>query len=238
MKYFVLADPHSFYTIMIKVLQEKGFDENNKNHKIILCGDAFDRGMESIEMFEFIKRMQKKDKLIYIRGNHEDLLDKLLLTKDPRYHDVHNGTVGTISQFSEMTLDDTLDNFEYACMKTIQRGVKEYINKHTVDYFETDNYIFVHGYVTMDDDWKKGSWSEARWINGISNFLTEDRIFNKTIVCGHFHCNWYRDRNLSEDEKWKDFSPQEVINKNNEKIIAIDACASFSKQINVIIIDD
>ncbi|OLA07624.1 MAG: hypothetical protein BHW12_05970 [Coprobacillus sp. 28_7] len=68
--------------------------------------------------------------------------------------------------------------------------------------------------------------------------MAEKRIFNKTIVCGHYHCNWYRDRNLNEEEKWKDFSPQEVINENNEKIIAIDACTAFSKQINVLIIDD
>lgn len=65
MRYFVLADPHSYYSIMIKALQEKGFDENDDNHKIILCGDAFDRGTQSLEMFEFIKKMQKKDKLIY-----------------------------------------------------------------------------------------------------------------------------------------------------------------------------
>ncbi|CCY07950.1 putative uncharacterized protein [Coprobacillus sp. CAG:698] len=238
MRYFVLADPHSYYSIMIKALQEKGFDENDDNHKIILCGDAFDRGTQSIEMFEFIKKMQKKDKLIYIRGNHEDLLDNLLCTMDPKYHDLHNGTVNTICQFSEMTLNEVLDNFQYACMKTIKKGIKKYLNDSTIDYYETNNYIFVHGYVTLDEDWKKGSWSEARWLNGVSQFLSEKRIFNKTIVCGHYHCNWYRDRNLNEEEKWKDFSPQEVINENNEKIIAIDACTAFSKQINVLIIDD
>jgi outer membrane protein insertion porin family len=51
-----------------------GFDENNDDHKIVVCGDMFDRMDETVQTYEFAKKMIEQDKLIYVRGNHEDLL--------------------------------------------------------------------------------------------------------------------------------------------------------------------
>ena len=50
-KYFIFSDTHSFFTILKKELDRKGFDVNNKNHILILCGDLFDRGNESKEIY-------------------------------------------------------------------------------------------------------------------------------------------------------------------------------------------
>lgn len=66
MKYYVVADVHGFYTQMINALNENGFDENNPNHKLVICGDAFDRGKENIKMLLYMKKLIEKDKLIYI----------------------------------------------------------------------------------------------------------------------------------------------------------------------------
>ena len=72
-KFFVISDIHSAYTPMIKALNEAGFDENNHNHKIILCGDLFDRKDESLKVYDWAVDMINKNKLIYIKGNHEDM---------------------------------------------------------------------------------------------------------------------------------------------------------------------
>ena len=72
MKFFVCSDIHSAYTPWMKALNEAGFDENNDNHKIIVCGDLFDRMDETKEVYEFALDMINKDKLIYVSGNHED----------------------------------------------------------------------------------------------------------------------------------------------------------------------
>ena len=71
-KYFVVADVHSFYKIMLDTLNAKGFDVNNNEHYLILCGDLFDRGNEPKELFEFVQSLG--DRFIYVRGNHDDLL--------------------------------------------------------------------------------------------------------------------------------------------------------------------
>ena len=74
MKYFAISDVHSFYTKMVEALKEAGFDKNNENHALVLCGDAFDRGDETVEMLNFLQSLSQ-DRFIYVRGNHEDLLE-------------------------------------------------------------------------------------------------------------------------------------------------------------------
>jgi len=46
-KVFVASDIHSFYDDMIRALQEKGFEQNNEDHLLVLNGDALDRGNKS-----------------------------------------------------------------------------------------------------------------------------------------------------------------------------------------------
>ena len=92
MKYFVISEVHSFYTEMMTSLISNGFDIQNPDHKVIICGNAFDRGCEMIKMFEWLKEMKLKDKLIYIRGNHEDLLEDVFRRNRITNTDVSNGT--------------------------------------------------------------------------------------------------------------------------------------------------
>lgn len=74
MVYFVAGDIHGYYSQFKQSLAEAGFDFDNEDHKIILCGDAFDRGSEASKLVDYLVRLYDKGKLIYIRGNHEDLL--------------------------------------------------------------------------------------------------------------------------------------------------------------------
>ena len=73
-KYFVVSDVHSFYDAMIDALNKQGFDIENPDHKVIVCGDLFDRGPDTVKCFEFCSALNEADRLIYICGNHEDLL--------------------------------------------------------------------------------------------------------------------------------------------------------------------
>ena len=43
-KYFAVADPHSFTDFMLSALHKAGFEKDNPEHYVIICGDAFDRG--------------------------------------------------------------------------------------------------------------------------------------------------------------------------------------------------
>lgn len=77
MKYYVVSDVHSFFSEMRQALSRKGYFRDQEPHKLIVCGDLFDRGTESVKMQSFITDLMAKEEVILVRGNHEDLILEL-----------------------------------------------------------------------------------------------------------------------------------------------------------------
>ena len=127
-KIFVCSDIHGFYTPLKAALKEKGFDEKNPDHILMVLGDYEDRGQEAVKLFKFLLKLQKKGRLMAIRGNHEDLILKLvseIMREGKTYNTAHysNGTIGTLAQFAndpEITRKfnewETLSESETACL--------------------------------------------------------------------------------------------------------------------------
>lgn len=259
MKYYVVSDVHSFYSEMISALTEKGFFEEKEPHKLIVCGDLFDRGEESLAMQKFITDLIKKDEVILIRGNHEDLMLELIDNADYVFgkgieytHHWSNGTVKTVTDLTGMDVftDDSRDIVNKLCVTPY---VKDIIPK-TVDYYETEHYIFVHGWipcVKIKNYWKEiylpinnwretgnAKWKEARWVNGMLAHSQGVKEENKTIVCGHWHASWGH-YYLEDENDEKNIRSE----GNNEPyyadgIIAIDACTALSGKVNCIVLED
>ena len=270
-KYFVISDTHSYFDETLKALTERGFEKNNINHKIILCGDLFDRGPKTKELYEFVKDLG--DRFIYIRGNHEDLLEDcvsdIVSGRSVGQHHFSNGTVRTISQFCN------LDEWNIASPRrseeikqqvyTLTRPLLEFISSRAVNYYELDDYVFIHGWVPTIDpnlspfskeplrlaprEWwddredysSREIWKEARWTNGMLAWKQGCKISGKTIVCGHWHCSWGWSH---IDQDRPEFPPKN--RKNWEKsfepyikegILALDACTAYSGFVNCITIE-
>jgi serine/threonine protein phosphatase 1 len=233
MKLFVISDIHSAYTPMIKALNEAGFDEYNPNHKIVLCGDLFDRMDESLAVYYWAVDMINKDKLIYICGNHESLIMDCTRRKYAEYHDHSNGTFKTI-----IDLAPEAQTFEEACH--ITRAKLKPLFDNCIDYFETENYIFVHSFIPLVPkgvDWRTASkdvWEDARWRNPYE--LAEFGLLpEKTLVFGHFHTSW--PRCVYEDKpEWGEDADFGIYYGNG--YIAIDGCVAYSGKVNVLVIED
>ena len=99
MKYFVVSDIHSDYTGLKTALKNAGFNKRNKDHTLIVCGDVFDRGSETVELYKFLTSIPKK-RCILIKGNHELLYEELLDKSFPESHDFSNHTVDTFCQIA------------------------------------------------------------------------------------------------------------------------------------------
>lgn len=185
-KYFCISDIHSYYSAMIESLEQKGFNLENPNHKVIICGDAFDRGDDTVKVFEFIKYLQSHGRLIYIKGNHEELLfdciNEMLQNRTPGSHHFHNGTVKTIC-----TLCGENEWIAYAPQSPkIKELIKEktseivkFIEKNAVNYFELGNKIFVHSWIPCKAKGNDYSWNPVYekvydWYNKSEAKLTED----------------------------------------------------------------
>ena len=240
MKYFISADIHGFYDEWQTALRDSGFDISNPKHKIIVCGDLFDRGHQPKEIIDFI--LSHKDKFILIRGNHEDLMQEMI---DRNYYLRHDLTNGTVYTMFDLYQGWRISEFNYKKIAK-ETGLQEVLDM-CVDYFETKNCIFVHGWIPIDEsqlkydsDWRNASkerWEKARWTNPV--LMYKHNIFepDKTIVCGHWHCSalWHE----QHPEKYDEFGSKEnfkpFITKN---VIALDACTAHTKKVNCIVIEE
>jgi len=247
MKYFVTSDVHSAYTPLMNALIKAGFDKNNYEHKVIICGDLFDRMDETVQVYEFAKEMAKQGRLIYIRGNHEDLLfdcvDELKKKYTPSRHHFSNGTVKTICQFcgqSEWIIHDPASRSQI--LDTMQ-PILDFINENCVNYYEVGDYIFTHAwlptYYHLKDfrDADESDWKEARWINGMDMWQNpKNRVDGKTIICGHWHTSWGHAYLHDDGFEWgknvAKFEPFVDVG-----IMAIDACVAYSGKINCVVIE-
>ena len=77
MALFAVADIHGYFDQTKKALEEAGFFESPEN-KLVLVGDALDRGKQVRETVDFLLNLHREGRLIYVFGNHEELLDQCL----------------------------------------------------------------------------------------------------------------------------------------------------------------
>ena len=140
MKYFVVSDIHSFFGEFKKAIDEAGFDPTDENHRLIICGDLFDRGSQPLELMQYLN--EEVPNAILIRGNHEDLFVKMCERGEPWMHDYSNGTAQTIFDFTGV---DKPWPFEYRA--EVALGMVRPMLNRMVDYYETDHYVFVHGWI-------------------------------------------------------------------------------------------
>ena len=252
-KFFVVSDIHSFYDELMVALTNQNFDKNNPDHVLICCGDLFDRGKQTTQLYNFCRELG--DRFIYIKGNHEYLLDdcvyEMRCGKHPSSHHCSNGTVQTILNLVGMeynspwfipyipsnTFTDIIDPF------------LEWIHSKTIDYFQLGKYVFCHGWIPRGkkfyEEFSKITPEEkedASWKNGMSEWKKGETPPDTIVVCGHFHCSWgwshirqqrkeYPQKNQKD---WlKSFEP--FIDNG---IMAIDACTAYTGVVNCVVIDE
>lgn len=257
MKYYVTADVHGFFDKFEKALRKTVFFEDKEPHKLIICGDLFDRGGEALRLQEFILDLLSRDEVILIRGNHEelalDLLNNWHRGSYLQHHHNSNGTVDTICQLTASDYSELYTNSERVGDEFLHSPYIQKIIPATVDYFETENYIFTHGWIpcalNFSENLKKeyvpiknwrnadeDAWKDARWINGMKAAHCGVIEKGKTIVCGHWHCSFghaHYEKNGTEFSDQADYSPY-----YGEGIIALDACTVVSGKVNCIVIED
>ena len=178
MKYFVTSDIHSFYDEFISGLNRSGFDLNNPDHILIVCGDIFDRGTKPKEIYHFLRYILPKNRRILIRGNHEFLLKELVERGFALRHDMSNGTYDTLlrlggssyNQFQRELIEfyeteDLWNKIELIEEETTKKTQFFFKNEEVaeiitwifsddwVNFYELGPYIFVHSFVPTVTTW-------------------------------------------------------------------------------------
>lgn len=261
MKLYVVADVHGFYSELIKALKEAGWFEDPGPKRLVVCGDMMDRGREALKMQAFMMELMEKGELIFIRGNHEDLMlvmlddiiDNFAPFKDYDSYHIRNGTLDTAAQLIMFTFPEFVKHSKDFVFKTKHTDFVKKLIPASVNYLETKNHIFVHGWIpcnanrtygytqySFKPDWRKATdeeWKRARWINGMDAAVFFDVIeFGKTIVCGHWHTSYGHARLHKKCTEW---GPDAIFTPfNDHGIMALDACTAHSGKINCVVIED
>ena len=262
MRYYVVSDIHGYYSHLIMALKEAGFFDEKEPSVLIVCGDLLDRGPEARQLVEFMLQLMEEGRLIYILGNHEELLVQCLqeIARGGVYeiasgmsHHYLNRTWDSLLQISEMEELEAYRHPNELVRRVIRSPFYKKLLPACVDYYETAHYIFVHGWIPcfaegfrpyvkykFNPDWRDAEvheWRSARWFNGMElackHSITEP---NKTIVCGHWHTSYGHsliDHSCSEWGTDADFSPFSA-----DGILAIDASTPNSLTVNCVVIED
>lgn len=249
-KFFVVSDIHSYFNIFINELKAKGFDEYNPDHWLIVCGDCFDRGDESADLLHYLMTLERK---ILVKGNHDILLEECCMREFPYHNDFSNGTVKTINDIGGAGEGRSFDE----CCRITWNKTAAYRDL-LVNYFETQNYIFVHSWipckltsrihpadkwVTLVDqsymeDWRDANdveWEDAMWGNPFKLADMKLNQTDKTIVFGHFHTSYAHSKLEGISEFGEDARFDIYYGKN---YIGLDACTAYSGKCNVMVIED
>lgn len=257
MRYFVVSDIHSYYEPLKKALDEAGYDPVNADHTLIVLGDVFDRGPDTIKVYDFLTKTVPAERLVLIRGNHERLMMEMNRRGYPETYDYTNGTVESVLQITGCSL--TMFTYDMATTFSKLTSSKPFIwikYGPWVDYYEMQNYIFVHGWLPLKDgsnkfssykpivdpNWRMASgrqWDDASWMSGVEALERGCVIPGKTIVCGHWHTSAFHSafekRVADEFGEDADFS---IFRSADGSCIAIDACTAWTNKTNVLVIDD
>ena len=213
MKYFIVSDIHSFCSELKSALWKAGFNKRNKDHTLIVCGDVFDRGSETVELYKFLTSIPKK-RCILIKGNHELLYEELLEKSFPESHDFSNHTVDTFCQiagYSPEILtpkywrdlgDVPYERIQQAWQEIItevkQSPITAWLQSDRWKYWhEVGNYIFVHSFIPLKNlDHMPAYYTYNRkfeyfkdWRKTANNFELEDATWGcpyQQYLDGHF----------------------------------------------------
>jgi len=254
-KYFVCSDIHSFFTEFKFALKQAGFKKSNPEHILIVLGDIFDRGPDPQKVYEFLRSLPKERRIL-IRGNHELLLRKAVNRGLFYEHDMYNGTLGTIIDFTGRDYVDCVYEPQSVCDDFKKNGILDWIfGPEWQNYAEIGNYIFVHSWIPVKvldgtdiyeaktsteiesrPDWREATqedWEEAMW--GCPWIMAKKGLVPNgfTVVCGHWSaCDFpkHLDRNL------KNYPNHNIYRGHG--CIALDACTVRSGFCNVLVLSE
>lgn len=141
-----------------------------KSDKVVFLGDYIDFGNNSKEGIERLIKLQDETNCIFLMGNHEDALLRLL----------DNKSDDNIMNWLDMGGYTTFEN--YGGIDMIPKSHLNFL-KNLKLYYKTDKYFFVHGGVRPDKPLEEQEKEDILWIR--DNFIFEKHMLKQKVVFGH-----------------------------------------------------
>ena len=170
-KIFAIGDIHGQFDKLFLLINK--IDIDFKKDKLVFLGDYIDRGPDTFKVIEYLIDLKKKgSNLIFLKGNHEELLENYLAGID-RSNFLLNG--------GQQTLESYLKENQQSTVAIPEKHLDFY---NSLDYYhETEKYIFVHAGLKDKIPLASQNVSDLLWIR--KNFIKSKYDFGKQVVFGH-----------------------------------------------------
>lgn len=171
-KIFAVGDIHGSFDRLQELMKKIPIDFAHDT--LVFIGDYIDRGPASVEVVDYLIGLKKRvPETIFLKGNHEDMLEKYLDGTD-RFTYLLNGGQNTLDSYLSRNLQSELypipsNHMEF--FKTLRL------------YYETEAYIFVHAGLRPKVPLASQETEDLLWIR--DTFIYSKYDFGKTVVFGH-----------------------------------------------------
>ena len=169
---YAVGDIHGCYDKLL-VLMEK-IDIDFEFDTLVFLGDYIDRGPQSFEVVAYLADLkQRYTNTIFLKGNHEEMLEKYLSGEDRITYLVNGG---------QQTLESYMNRPRPEGEPAIPSTHLEFFKSLQI-YHETQKYIFVHAGLKNKVPLEKQKTEDLLWIR--RRFIESKYDYGKMVVFGH-----------------------------------------------------
>jgi serine/threonine protein phosphatase 1 len=171
---YAIGDIHGCLNHLINLLNLVNPDLDR--HKLVFVGDYVDRGPYSAGVVDYIIDLKKKynpENIICLMGNHERMFLDFLQGQDEMFFLMNGGTTTAVSYWG--------DHWERR-ERHLPPGHAYFLETLKL-YYETDDYIFVHGGLRPGLPLKAQKEEDFLWIR--KEFILSEFDFGRRVIFGH-----------------------------------------------------
>lgn len=141
---------------------------------LVFIGDYIDRGPRSVEVVDYLIKLKNRvPGVIFLKGNHEDMLDKFINGAD-RFTYLLNG--------GQQTLDSYLTKSVESEFFPIPDDHMEFFKSLRL-FYETEEFIFAHAGLRPRVPLETQKTEDLLWIR--DKFVSSNYDFGKRVIFGH-----------------------------------------------------
>ena len=185
----IFGDIHGCYEPLKEYFEKYPYTEKDG---YIFVGDYLDRGIQNLEVFNFIKDMISKPNTLFLTGNHEQTLrdyafGMTVKSKDFLEKTAMQLTEGGVTQPDLRQIYRKLGVAAYITFRgydfIISHGGIPYFPKQSMDFYSADSFIRGVGNYSDDIDEKFDNWAQER---------NKDKVRQHEIYQIHGHRNLFK----------------------------------------------
>ena len=164
-RYYAIGDVHGRFDLLTRALEEIG-ELEAQDARLVMLGDYVDRGPQSRDVVDELMRRSSDDRVVCLRGNHEEMMVAALDDPGAELQWLINGGAATLESYGGHVPPEHV-----AWLRALPLS------------FETEHHFFVHAGVRPGVPLDAQEPEEMLWIREL--FLDSDDDFGKHVVHGH-----------------------------------------------------